>query len=286
METKSLYAVKHSGQLGDIIYSLPFLRTWLSARNDAKAIFMVTANKRSSRRPDIVHLAGAYMLNESMYSFIRPLIAAQDYIHDVVFIPEERMPENILDLDIIRSGVLNLSAGYIRSYYFKIFGYLDRDAGPWLKACKLGGIAPEIVISRSTRYLNLAINYQYLTGTGASVGFIGTQAEFNVFRGQNPSLEISHLDCQTSMDAMAIISKSKLFIGNQSLFFAIAEGLQHPRLLEVFEPVPNVVPAPCNSGCFLNNTGLMRMVGELGGFCYDCTSILDTQPRYVVSIPL
>jgi hypothetical protein len=39
-----------------------------------------------------------------------------------------------------------------------------------------------------------------------------------------------------------IISSCKLFIGNQSSSYAIAEQLKVPRLLEVFNQCPNVIP--------------------------------------------
>lgn len=44
----------------------------------------------------------------------------------------------------------------------------------------------------------------------------------------------------------ALISGSRLFIGNQSFPFAIAEALKVNRLLEVYYNVPNVIVAGRN----------------------------------------
>ncbi len=44
------------------------------------------------------------------------------------------------------------------------------------------------------------------------------------------------------LELAAVIAGSKLFIGNQSFPFSIAEGLKATRLLEVYHRIPNVIP--------------------------------------------
>jgi hypothetical protein len=38
------------------------------------------------------------------------------------------------------------------------------------------------------------------------------------------------------------MASCKLFLGNASMMFQIAEGLKIPRILETFQPMPNVIP--------------------------------------------
>ena len=48
------------------------------------------------------------------------------------------------------------------------------------------------------------------------------------------------------LEMATIIAGSKLFIGNQSFPFSLAEGLKANRLLEVYFQCPNVIPTGNN----------------------------------------
>ncbi len=68
-------------------------------------------------------------------------------------------------------------------------------------------------------------------------GFVGTTAEHEDFCrsvGPVPLLLTSSL-----LDLARVIAGSRLFVGNQSCPAAIAEGLKHALILEVYPPLPN-----------------------------------------------
>ena len=53
---------------------------------------------------------------------------------------------------------------------------------------------------------------------------------------------------ENAFELASLMLRAKIFIGNQSSNFAIAEGLNVTRALEAFEPVP--VATPVGGVCF------------------------------------
>lgn len=284
MNSKIL-GVKHSGQLGDIVYSISFIKKYIQKYKFDYAIIFIPSDKKANHAKGLNHISNDVMITQSMYEFIKPLLVNEFLIRDVLFMPEKSIPENILDLDAIRNGNINLSAGNIKSYYYKYFGLIDSHSKNWLTQ-PISDKAHQyrIVIGRSTRYLNLAIDYTLLNDFELRIGYIGTDYEYAKTIENFPLLKIEKISIENALDVSAAISQSSLYIGNQSLFFAISEGLHHPRLLESFEPVPNVVPCPGNSGAFISTEGMMKLASDALSLNVSLrTTEKNTTPTYLLS---
>lgn len=280
-----MIGVKHSGQLGDIIYSLPFLKSYISKNGHEKIVLFIPSDKKANRAKGLKHIGGDLMISVGMFNFIKPLLVCQNFIFDVIYMPEKEIPEGVLDLDLIRAGILNLSAGNIRSYYFKIFGLMDLCKGAWLEIPDAEEESVyDVIIGRSTRYLNKSIDYSVINDCNLKVGYIGSDYEFSVFSSTYPGLICDRIEVRTGLSAAQLILSSKIYIGNQSLFFALAEGLNHPRLLESFEPVPNVVPTPGNSGAFISTVGMMSMLAEKFPSKFNSERYAFIEPDYILSL--
>lgn len=74
---------------------------------------------------------------------------------------------------------------------------------------------------------------------GKDAVFIGTPDEYEVFR--NVCGEVPYHHTPNLMDAAKVIAGSELFVGNQSVCHAIAEGLKKRILLEVWPQGPNTL---------------------------------------------
>ena len=53
---------------------------------------------------------------------------------------------------------------------------------------------------------------------------------------------VKYIEVNNALDVAKFIAGSKLFVGNQSSCKAIAEGLKHPRLVEVSRSWPDAMP--------------------------------------------
>jgi hypothetical protein len=277
---------KHSGNLGDIVYSLPAMVALSERLGDRSAALYITSDKLVARAdPGYWHPGGRYMMNRALFDFIEPLLSRQSYVVRVEFLPEEQIPAAAIDFDIIRSGQLNLSAGNIKDYYFKAFGLVADGAKPWIESpARIESGAVDVVIGRSTRYLNQSINYSLLNELGLSMGFLGTDAEFRAFSERFHVRHLEKLPAKDASEASQWISASRLFIGNQSLFFAIAEGLKCHRILESYEPVPNVLPQGGRSGQFVTTQGLLQLTNDLVGTSVDGRNYASVAAQYVLSV--
>ena len=72
-------------------------------------------------------------------------------------------------------------------------------------------------------------------------GFIGLKEEYEDFK-KNYGDWSKYLEVNSAHEVAKFIGGSKLFVGNQSSCKAIAEGLKHPRLIEVSKHWPDAMP--------------------------------------------
>jgi hypothetical protein len=255
---------KHSGQLGDIIYAIPAMQAIAHRQRLARLTLYVSSDAAAIYVQHMKHIGGEQMVSQALFDFIAPLLSAQPYIEALHFLPAREIPATAIDFDAFRAGGVNVNAGNIKDFYFKTFAVLADTPRRWIDPGDAPEAAPyDILIGRSMRYLNQSINYGLLAQLNMRIGFLGLESEFAEFRARFPDLPIDLVPARNALDACRHLAAATLFIGNQSFFFSLAEALQIDRLLEVFEPLPNVVPSGGRSGQFLTTFGLGLMLGTL-----------------------
>lgn len=286
----SILKVKHSGHLGDIIYSLPAALK-LMKLNDKKFIDLYIPKGKKYHAPQGQHhICGDVWITDAMFNFISPLLLNLEYINSVEFIEELLIPKDAYDFDAFRSeSMLNLASGNIVDYYFKTFGLLGSNPDRWLN-CRESLIDTtlrfDIVIGRSTRYNNINIDYSLLGAFSSLIGFLGTDREYFEFKNQFSNLNIQHLNVDNAFKAMLYILNSDVYIGNQSFFFSIAEGLKVKRLLEVCEICPNVIPNGGTWGQFLTTRNLGKLLSQVLDKKINLEKIPFVHPQYILGKPI
>ncbi len=226
---KDDYHFKHSGNSGDIIYSLPTVyslagnkRAHMHLNIDVKADY----GKRS-------HPLGNVMLNRKMADMLSPLLVAQPQISSCSVYEQQPID---FDLDLIRTYPLLLNRGNIARWYFYIFA-VNADLGkPWLQAEPDLSMSDYIVVARSQRYRAPGISYSFLKKYRTI--FIGVEQEWKEMKEMVPNIE--YRPVKDFLEMAQVIAGSRFFIGNQSFPFSIAEGLKVRRILEVYHFSPNV----------------------------------------------
>ena len=96
-----------------------------------------------------------------------------------------------------------------------------------------------IIIMRSLRRQNKHIDYSFLSSFD-NIVFLGLKDEFSELKKKITNLE--HYDSKDFLELAMIIKNAKLFIGNNSFGYALAEALKVPRLLESGPDFPLVYP--------------------------------------------
>lgn len=219
--------------MGDLIYSLPNIQ-YLCKKENTKAILYIALDVPSTYKEG-QHPMGSVMLSKKGYDLLYPLLAIQPYIHEVLIWNNEEID---YDMDKFRTDNLNLSGGNISTWIQSTYPEMRPDLNlPWLHVEPIEN--DYIIINRSGRYRNMFFDYNLALRGYKNIKFVGVDDEWKAFSMNNPDAE--RLIISDYLELSQYIKGSRLFIGNQSSPFALAEGLKSKRVLEQYVLAPNVL---------------------------------------------
>jgi hypothetical protein len=245
-----LKTFQHSGNLGDIIYSLP---TIIVLGGGVLYIGTGTGNLEiSSKAP------APNPMTEPMVLQIIELLKTQPYLTDIRLYNNEKVDYK-LDKFREHHAVMN---NHIAKSHLEAFEVNYNLALPWLR-----NICPiyinDIVISRTKRNLSTLnkFNWHALSKYEEKCIFIGFEDEYEEFK-KCTGLNVERYPARSILEIARVVKGSKLFIGNQSLGFALAEAMKHPRVLEVYYPAPNCIPQSINGHIKLSENMVRNILNK------------------------
>jgi len=237
---------KHSGRLGDIVYALPLVKQ-IAQLQGLSANFYILNDHQIDVKKSAYHPGMGLKVSQSLFDYIAPLLKSQAYIQSVIYCATQQLPKEFIDLDSFNFMGLNLRASGNQVWYRKAFGIPVPIEKQWIELDHIDVddsppyIAHDILVNKSTRFYNEKINYGFLNEF-EHVGFVGLEIEFEDFKKRHQLSHIEHVPTKSALEFAKLINSARMFLGNQSLGFAIAEGLKVARAVEVYEPVPVVIP--------------------------------------------
>jgi len=206
---------KHSGKLGDLVYSLP------TVRELGGGVLVLNPNRVFD-----------FSLNAA--TSLLPLLKEQPYIEDARLWHGETVA---IDLDGFRNclGPYNLAMSHL------IWCGLNVDAmlAPWLSVEPHPHRRP--VFSRSLIRHGVSELWPLCRHLLPNAVFVGTKEEHAGFEQEFG--EIEWHETQDLLQLTKFVAGGSVFVGNQSCLYAIAEGLKMRSVLEVDLYSPN-----CNFG--------------------------------------
>ena len=233
IESKKELSFLHYGHLGDVVNSLPIVKE-LSKTH--KCNFYIQAKK--PLEPNARHykrFGDHVFLTKTNVDMLLPLFMKQSYIHKVDKYTNQEID---IDLNLIREMPINHDLDSVR-WYFQLTGVHSDLSVPYLFVVPHKVIKNKVVIIRNARRKNSFTNYKFLKKY-ENLLFIGLNDEYEDLKKEVPNLEF--YDCKDFLEMAQIIKSSKLFLGNLSFGYTIAEGLKIPRLLEAGPDFPVVYP--------------------------------------------
>lgn len=133
----------------------------------------------------------------------------------------------------------------------------------WLDAPADKSMAGKVVVNRTGRYRNQYFPWmEVVAHYGHRLVFVGLKHEWREFCGH-----FGYVDFRPTSDLLevaSLIAGSSLFIGNQSSPFAVAEGLKHPRILEMSMEFPDTVFGGDNVQYVADGTAVLPDVAGSG----------------------
>lgn len=229
----------HSGDFGDIIYAMPTVKAMgggnLVIGPEMKLGFEVTTRQK---------------FTQAIFDVIAPLLAIQPYLNDVQF--SASMPADVdVDLnrfrryfieepELRRQGERKLNLAETHLWTFR--QALTNCTKPWLIVDK-SEVIPDrpVLIHRSARWRNNIFPWdKVLKAHGHHAAFIGLETEYAEFTEMWGHIcRLPFVKTTNFLELARLIAGSKLFVGNQSAPYAIAEGLKKNTLQEVWPEGPN-----------------------------------------------
>ena len=230
---------KHSGDLGDIIYSLPTIRAL------GGGILYLDPNGGESD-PHIKRqcVDGKTRLNKNTIDFISPLLKLQPYIEDVRYWEGQSITHNLDEFrqkfndPYKRSKTSNLADLHLEQFKLP-FSEVET---PWLHVEGETKLHKKIIISRSPRVQGgfgfLNANKFFLRDNAI---FVGLPKEHDFFEWTF-GVNIDYHKTDTLLDLFKVIKGAELFIGNSSFPLSLAIGMGHPQIKQEVDPkVPTTV---------------------------------------------
>jgi hypothetical protein len=234
---------KHSGALGDLIYSLPIVKHFGGGG------FYLHLNQIDwigqhyyGSPPNPFHQG---RLTHDDYLYMRDFMLAQTYITEF----EELDPKTdqiTHNLDRFRVPFVGHPGNYV-DIYSSVFNLTDEQATaarttPWLTVPGPTVIdGRTIVINRTQRWLPPTLSPVWAEwkdkGVEAKAIFVGLEDEYVAFK-QQIGWDIPWAETQTMLELAQIIDGSEAFIGNQSQALAIAIGLGKKYACERRQDLP------------------------------------------------
>ena len=231
----------HSGDLGDIIASLPAIRELGGGK------LIITYHADGQRES----------MKGSRYESIVRLVKSQPYISGVEYSDD---PEGVThDISTFRKSSPNNN---LATWQASHLGVSNPDLSKWVEATPDPALAGKVAMARSMRYRNpnfpwrkLIDKYQYLPGCF----FVGLPQEHFDFQ-RSFERRIDHVQTHDLMELAEALAGVKLFIGNQSCPFWLAAALGVPLIQETWEQEKNSIIERPNARYFTNGTDMRKVL--------------------------
>jgi len=236
---------KHSGTLGDIIYSLPIMKHFGGGEFYLHLNQVNWIGQYYYKTPPQPYHNGK--MDEKDFKFLAPLLRAQSYISKVDIL-DLKTTEITHNLDNFRPLFVGHPANYVTTYCMA-FNIQDKNiidrmnTEPWLTvptAIKLDG--KPYVINRTSRgwspkerspQWDLWLEKE-LDKSSVFIGLSDEYEEFKKFSGWN----LDYYPVKDMLELAQVIAGSEMFIGNQSSALALAQGLGVNYIFERRQDLP------------------------------------------------
>ena len=232
-----MLSYRHSGCLGDVIYSLPVIQRLGAGELQLVEGGVPAAIRKYNNGP--VPAAYEEKLSQKEIYMLTPLLEEQPYITKVSVASEsDRAPD--VDLDEFRGTVGQSFTGNFLETYFKTFNipYTPDDIiTPWLSVSTPKRVA-KFVISRTLRYrsnktstIPTWIKLLRDNNVIADCVFVGLADEHKDFE-ETFNVTVPHYQITNFLDMAEVIAGADAFLGNQTFAYGIAQGLGKTTALE------------------------------------------------------
>jgi hypothetical protein len=233
---------RHSGTLGDLIYSIAILRKMEPGEFRVALHNIENCVSQYGYRPEEVDEAHKGRFTEQDFAWLAPLLRRQSCIRDVnTWSQGDAEPD--VDLDRFRGTLFRgFEGNYVEAYHraFDLPFAMEDYLTPWLEADPVT-IKP-MVVSRTFRYRDPAADAVWksmaVDGILDRLGiFVGTTAEHEDFV-RITGVDIPYHPVRDFLELANIVAGAELIMANQNFVYSLAMGLGKQAVLETIKIKP------------------------------------------------
>ena len=220
----------HSGNLGDIIWSLPTVQHYGPGEMHLILGGVPAAIRKYNNGPVFPEYEGR--LSQKDYDLIAPLLEAQPYITKVQPYTDATVD---YDLDKFRGTVGSEFKTNFLDTFAQTFNFLP-SYEPWLHVTPHP--VAKFVVTRTLRYRSNKTStiptwIQYIKSLGIAENgvFLGLPDEHKDFQ-ELFNVTIPYYKCRDFLDMAEVIAGSEVFFSNQTFAYGVARGLGKTTVLE------------------------------------------------------
>lgn len=258
----------HFGSVGDVWAAIPAINEYYRKYKKKAILYLKDGQKafyyQGAVHPTVNINGENVMLNQNMIDMMIPLLEAQESIFAARVWNDEEIH---LNLNAFRNTNVGMPSFCISRWQFYTWPDLACDLSKvWLtvpdsdKDLAKG----KIIITRTERYTNPNISYKFLRSYEKDILFCGTELEYHIFRLRF-GLDIERFHVKNFLELAQALKQCKFHISNQTQAFQLSQGLKIPRILELCEFAPNVIPYGENAFDFFAQESLEYYVSILNG---------------------
>lgn len=259
----------HNGSIGDVWAAIPAMKRYYEYRGRKVMLYLVNGQKAfyydGATHPTTDPQTGEMvMLNENMINMMIPLLKEQECIYDVKMWSNQPIQ---IDFNKMRETFVNMPYGDISRWQFYTWPDLACDLSKvWLTIPETNKdfAKNKIIVTRTERYINPQVNYNFLKKYENDILFCGTELEYQIFKLRF-NLNIDRLVINNFLELAQALKQCKFHISNQTQAFQLSQGLKIPRIIELCSYAPNVIPYGENAYDFYAQSALEYYVSLLNG---------------------
>lgn len=230
---------KHSGAIGDLIYSLPIVKHFGGGDFYLHLNQINWIGEHYYGSPPAPFHQGR--LTHSDFEYMNEFMLAQDYINKFeVLDPKASMISH--NLDRFRAPFVGHPGNYV-DIYSSVFGLTAQEADyirttPWLTVPSPNKVA-SLVVNRTERWIANSIPKEWAEAVASapSAVFVGLPNEHAKFI-KDTGINIDYYPTNTLLEVASVIAGSNMYIGNQSSGLSVAIGLGVPFCCELRRDLP------------------------------------------------
>lgn len=216
----------HTGDLGDIVASLPIIRQLGGGNFAIGDIPMQTGHGRRQS------------MKGERYEAIKPLLEAQPYIHRVTWEEQPRLITH--DLSRFRYSP-HFHGSTITEWMARYLKVSPPDMSPWLTVEPNRASLGRVVFARSQRYHAPGFPWMAIADhLGDRAIFVGLPIEHEEFEREIGD-KVEYAPTASLLEAAQLIASADMVVVNQTSIFWIALGLGVAIIQENFPSIPNSI---------------------------------------------